>query len=50
MKCDLCGNKIEETFLEKIKGIYVKINHKNKLICSNCQKKYSIQEIKEKLS
>ena len=50
MKCDLCNNKIEETFLEKIKGIYVKVNGKVKNICNNCQKKYSVSEIKEKLS
>jgi len=50
MKCDLCNNKIEETFLEKIKGIYVKVGSKNKSVCSNCQKKYSVKEIKEKLS
>ncbi len=49
MKCDLCSNKIEETFLEKINGMYIKINSKIKTICSDCQKKYSIQEIKDKL-
>ena len=48
MKCDLCNSKIEETFLEKIKGVYIKINSKLKYVCSNCQKKYSMNEIKEK--
>jgi NAD-dependent SIR2 family protein deacetylase len=34
MKCSKCGNKIEETFLGKIKGTYVK----KEPICDNCQK------------
>ena len=40
MKCDICGNKIEEMFLGKIKGIYVKKDKKTKVVCDNCQKKY----------
>ncbi|MBS3171098.1 hypothetical protein J4449_00635 [Candidatus Woesearchaeota archaeon] len=36
MKCSLCNEKIETGILEKIKGTYVK----NKLVCSNCQKKF----------
>lgn len=50
MKCDLCGNKIEEIFLEKINGIYIKVNSKLKHVCSNCQKKYSMNKIRDKLS
>jgi len=49
MKCDVCKEKIETTFLEKIVGTYVRVNHKKKLICNNCQKKYLINEIREKL-
>ena len=49
MKCDICNNKVEETFLEKIKGNYIKVNSKLKTICNNCQKKYSIKEIRDKL-
>ena len=49
MKCDVCNNKIEETFLEKIKGIHLKINGKLKHVCNNCQKKFSKNKIKEKL-
>jgi len=44
-KCSICGNKIEELYLKKIKGTYVN----KKLVCNECQKKYSIKEIKEKL-
>ena len=50
MKCELCKETIEETFLEKIKGNYIKINSKIKKICNNCMGKYSVKEIKEKLS
>lgn len=34
MKCSVCNEKIEETFLGKIKGTY----HNKKAICNNCQK------------
>jgi hypothetical protein len=51
MKCDICGEKIEELFLNKIKGTIVKINKngKNKIyhVCSECQKKH--KDLKEKL-
>ena len=50
MKCELCKENIETIFLEKIKGTYVKLNKKVYNICKNCQKKSSMQEIKEKLS
>ena len=49
MKCDICNNKIEETFLEKIKGIYIKVNSKLKYVCDSCQRKYSMEEIRNKL-
>jgi len=34
MKCSICNCKIEVTFLEKIKGTYIK----KKSVCSKCQK------------
>ena len=40
VKCAICKEKIEETFLGKIKGSYVK----KKPVCNECQKKH-----KEKL-
>ncbi len=49
MKCDLCSSKIEETFLEKIKGTYIGRYKKKKVVCPSCQKKYSLEELKEKL-
>ena len=54
MKCELCKKAIEETFLKKILGTYVyTIEGKKKtkhLVCPNCQKSVSIEEIKKKLS
>ena len=35
VKCSKCGEKIEETFLGKIKGTY----EKDKVVCNTCQKK-----------
>ncbi len=44
MKCDLCGNEIEELFLGKLKGTVVKIkkDDKNSVynVCDSCQKKF----------
>jgi len=36
-KCDLCGEKIETTFLGKILGTKIR----NKYVCSVCQRKHS---------
>jgi hypothetical protein len=38
VKCDICQEKIEETFLGKIKGTYIKKKGKLKAVCSKCQK------------
>jgi hypothetical protein len=41
MKCEICKSKIQETFLKKIVGTYIKDKEgKKHLICSNCQKKF----------
>jgi hypothetical protein len=41
MKCEICKNKIEETFLNKVIGSHVKDEKgKKHLICPDCQKKY----------
>ena len=45
MKCAICSNKIETTFLNKIVGTYIN----KKPVCSDCQKKHSFSELKEKL-
>ncbi|MEM4254034.1 MAG: hypothetical protein QXR48_01460 [Candidatus Woesearchaeota archaeon] len=45
MKCELCKKTIEQTFLGKILGTYVK-NSKGKqhVICFECQKKFRKKE------
>ncbi len=45
MNCAICKEKVEETFLGKIKGTYVG----KKVVCINCQKNYSMEEIKKKI-
>jgi ribosome-binding protein aMBF1 (putative translation factor) len=43
-RCDICGKKIEELFLGKIKGTYTKKEGKLKTICFECQKKFKTKE------
>lgn len=43
-KCNICGNKIDYLFLEKIRGTYVN----KKPVCSECQKKHQ-DKLKEKV-
>jgi hypothetical protein len=51
MKCDICGKKVEEIFLGKILGSHVKnAKGKKKVVCQNCQKILSMDEIKEKIN
>ena len=49
MKCDLCGAKMEETFLKKLVGTYIKKGRKKHAVCPACQKSYTLEEIREKL-
>ena len=49
MKCDLCKQKVEETFLGKVKGTYLTKGKKKKVICQPCQKKESMDTIKKKV-
>lgn len=45
MKCEICSAKIEETFLKKIVGTYVKDEKgKRHSVCTECQKKYPKKE------
>jgi len=45
MKCDICGSKINETFLKKIIGTYIKDKKgKKQVICFECQKKFKNKE------
>jgi len=47
-KCDICKNQVEETFLGKVLGTYIKIDGKQKIVCSLCQKKLK-DKLKESL-
>ncbi|NQV91294.1 hypothetical protein HQ489_02365 [Candidatus Woesearchaeota archaeon] len=46
VKCSICGDKIQELFLEKIKGTIVRKPGTNKQyeICFQCQKKFGSKE------
>jgi len=45
MKCAICKKKIEETFLKKILGTYIKdAKGKKRTVCPKCQKKYKTKE------
>ena len=45
-KCTICGNKLQELFLEKIKGTIIKKPGKSKqyTVCFECQKKFKTKE------
>ena len=49
MKCAICGKKIEETFLKKLVGTYMRKNSKRYAVCGNCQKSLSKEQLLEKL-
>jgi len=51
MKCEICKNKIPETFLSKIIGTHVKDEKgKKHAICANCQRSLgSKDKVLEKL-
>ncbi|MDP3728374.1 MAG: hypothetical protein Q8R18_02860 [bacterium] len=42
-KCALCKEKIENTFLGKIRGTFIK----KKVVCSTCQKKFGADVVKQ---
>jgi uncharacterized protein with PIN domain len=45
-KCDICNQKLEELFLEKINGTIVKKpgSKKQYLVCFECQKRFPSKE------
>lgn len=45
MKCTICKSRIDETFLRKLIGTYVKdAKGKRHPICFSCQKQYTDKE------
>jgi uncharacterized protein with PIN domain len=45
-KCNICGNKIVELFLEKMKGTMIRKEGSSKKynVCFECQKKFKSKE------
>jgi hypothetical protein len=42
MKCEICKNNLEETFLKKIIGTYIKDDKgKKHSVCFECQRKFN---------
>ena len=45
MKCDICGKKVEEMFLGKVLGTYIKDEKgKKHIVCFECQKTLKTKE------
>ncbi|MCF7798517.1 hypothetical protein K9M74_01290 [Candidatus Woesearchaeota archaeon] len=40
-KCDICGQKVQTTFLGKLVGTIITVNGKKKHVCNACQKEHS---------
>lgn len=50
MNCSICNKKLEETFLQKLVGTYIRNKSgKKKPVCNECQKKLTVEQIKEKI-
>lgn len=47
MKCASCGEKLAETFLEKIKGTYLVKGKKKVVVCAACQQKHGTEELRK---
>ena len=47
VKCSICNQKIQTTFLNKIVGTIVKKEGKPKHVCSDCQKEHSGKDLHE---
>jgi hypothetical protein len=45
MKCEICKEKIQEIFLKKIVGTYIKdVKGKRRAVCFACQQKFPLKE------
>ena len=50
MKCKLCNKEVQQTFLNKLIGSYVKDSKgKRHPVCQTCQKSKSMEDIKSEL-
>ena len=51
VKCDICGTRIDTTFLNKILGTVVRDNDgKKKTVCRNCQIHHNKDDLREVVS
>ncbi|HIH24368.1 TPA: hypothetical protein HA251_05010 [Candidatus Woesearchaeota archaeon] len=49
-KCASCGGVLEEVFLDKIDGTYLRDRKgKKRAVCAVCQSKHSIDDLRAKL-
>ncbi len=46
-KCAICKSEVKELILGKIKGTYLKGKGKVYVVCNECQRAHSIDEIKK---
>ena len=47
MKCEICKNKVNETFLNKPVGTFIKDKKgKKHIVCFECQKRYDNNKLK----
>ena len=50
MKCEICKEKIQTTFMNKIIGTLYTKGKKRYGVCNSCQSKLTVTEIKQKLN
>ncbi|MDD4353893.1 MAG: hypothetical protein PHN56_05550 [Candidatus Nanoarchaeia archaeon] len=48
-KCDICKTEIKEGLIGKINGTYLRVGKKVFKTCCNCQRIYTIDELKKKV-
>jgi len=48
-KCDICKKELKEGLIGKISGTYLRVGKIAAKACSDCQKKFSINELKKKV-
>ncbi len=49
MKCASCDQEVHTTFLDKVVGTYVKKDGVSSLVCDECQRAYSHDELLARL-
>jgi len=44
VKCDICHENLDTTFLQKVIGTMIKVEKKKRYVCFSCQRKYPRKE------